>query len=371
MKFTCATNELKDALAVVSRAVAVKSQTPILAGVYIRAEGSTLELQANNFSVGIITKIPVNTEEPGELVVISKYLQEIVGKLPGETVTISRNEGEVDVKIQSGSANYELLSMTAEDFPKVKAQETVVSFKIKSSTLKNLIRKTVFSCSSGEARPIFTGVLFEINGDSVTAAATNTHRVSIMTGNICDEIAELSFIVPAATLRDLMRMLDTTAADNLTTIDYSGKSISFIFDNILVNSRLIEGQFPPYKKVIPKTSDTFATVRISEMLSAVDRVAVISKETEYNTIRFIFSQDGLEISSNSFDVGKSQEHVDAVVEGPDLDISFNVLYIVEVLKALDGEVCRIAMTKPLAPIDVREQGTDNFIYIVTPVRTSN
>ena len=372
MKFTCSKTELKDALAIANRAVAVKPQTPILAGIYLHAEGSTLEMQANNFSLGIITKIAVNTEDPGSVVVVGKYFQEIVAKLPGDTVTISYDRNDSIVYIQSGASKYTLLAMDSEDFPKVKSQEVVTSFKIRASALKNLIRRTVFACAAEDAsRPIFTGCLFELNGNSITVAATNTHRIAVKKDTIADEVEVMNFIVPAATLRDLLRMIDT-ATDNLVTVDYSGKYIAFTFDNIFMTSRLIEGQFPPYEKLVSAPTDIHVKVNVSDMLAAVDRVALISKETEYNTIRFIFTQDGVEISSNSPDVGKAEEHISATLEGEDIDISFNVKYIADVLHVLESENCRIGLTKPLAPIDVREdEGEDDYIYIVTPVRTNN
>lgn len=371
MKFTCSKNELADALSAVSRAVAVKPPTPIVSGIYIKSEGSTLELQANNFSLGIITKIPVNTEDPGEIVVVGKFLSEIIRKLPGETVTISHKKGESLVNIQSESAAFTLLAMSAEDFPKVKTQEAFNSFKLRTSTFKNLVRKTAFACSTDESRPIFTGCFLEINGNSVTMAATNTHRLAVVKETISEEIEELKFIIPSSTLKDFLKIADSSAPESFVTVDCTNKFIAFTFDNVFMTSRLIEGQFPPYDKVIPSSSEIFAEINISELSSAVDRVAVISKETEYNTVRFIFSENGLDISSTSPEVGKAEEHVNAKVEGGNLDISFNVLYISEILKVLDGEVCKFAMTKPLAPVDVRSVDDDNFIYVVTPVRTSN
>ena len=372
MKFTCSKNELKDALQVASRAVAVKPQTPILAGIYLRAEGSTLEMQANNFSLGIIAKVAVNTEISGDVVVVGKYFQEIVSKLPGDTVTVTYEAGDNTVYINSGASNYNLLAMSAEDFPKVKSQEVATSFKIRASALKNLIRRTVFACANDDAsRPIFTGCLFEVAGSSITVAATNTHRIAVKKDTIADEIEAMNFIVPSSTLKDLVRMLDTST-DNLVTVDYSGKYIAFTFDNVFMTSRLIEGQFPPYEKLVSAPTDIHVKVNVSDMLAAVDRVALISKETEYNTIRFIFTQDGVEISSNSPDVGKAEEHISATLEGEDIDISFNVKYIADVLHVLESENCRIGLTKPLAPIDVREdEGEDDYIYIVTPVRTNN
>lgn len=371
MKFTCSKNELIESLNAVSRAVAVKPQMPILAGIYLKAEGSGLELQANNFSLGIITKIPINTEEPGEIAVVGKFLLEIIRKLSGDTVTISHQSGESVVNIQSESAAFTLLAMNAEDFPKVRSQEAFNSFKIKTATLKKLIRKTAFACASDDSRPIFTGCCLEISGNSVTMAATNTHRLAIIKETISEYLGEMKFIIPATTLRDFLKISENATPDSFVNVDCSNKYIAFTFDNIFMTSRLIEGQYPPYDRVVPASSDIFATIDVDELSSAVERIAVISKETEYNTIRFIFSQNGIEISSTSPEVGKAVEHIGAQVEGGDLDISFNVVYISEILKVLDGKTCKFAMTKPLAPVDIREIDSDNFIYVVTPVRTSN
>ena len=371
MKFTCAKNELKDALQVANRAVAVKPQTPILSGVYLRAEGSTLEMQANNFSIGIITKIAANTEESGEVVILGGKLQEIVAKLPGETVTITHTPGESAVYIQSGASNFSLLAMNGEDFPKVKSQEVISSFKIRPNALKKLINRTVFSSAANDdSRPIFTGCYFEINGENITVAATNTHRIAVQKDKIAEPIELLSFIVPSVTLRDLVRMLDASS-DNLVTVDYSGKYIAFTFDNIFMTSRLIEGQFPPYEKVVPASCDMHVKIKIAEMREAVSRIALISKENEYNTIRFIFTQNGVDMSSTSPEFGNASEHVSATLEGADIDISFNVKYIADVLSVLEGESCRIGLNKPLFPIDIREEDNDDYIYIVTPVRTNN
>ena len=371
MKFTCSKKDLVDALNAVSRAVAVKPQIPVTAGIYLKAEGSSLELQANNFSLGIVSKIPVNTEEPGEIVVIGKFFLEIVRKLSGDTATISFQAGESVVSIQSESSTFTLLVMNADDFPKVRAQDILNSFKIKTSTLKNLIRKTAFSTATDESRPIFTGCCLEINGNSVTMAATNTHRLAIMKENIPEDLGEMKFIIPSTTLKELARIADASTPDSFVNVDCSNKNIAFTFDNVFMTSRLIEGQFPPYEKVVPASSEIFATMKISEISAAVERVAIISKESEHNTIRFIFSQAGIEISATSPEAGKAVEHVNAQIEGGDLDISFNADYISEVLKILDADECKFAMTKPLAPVDVREIGNDNFIYVVTPVRTSN
>lgn len=370
MKFTCAKAELNEALNPVSRAVAVKPQIPITAGIYLKADSNGLELQANNFSLGIIAKIPANTEEAGEIVVLGK-LQELVRLLSGETVTFTHQAGESVVTIKSESAAFTLLVMNAADFPKVPRQESNKTFKLKTDLFKDLVRKTVFSCAAdtnNDARAIFKGCYLEISGDKITMAATNTHRLAIMRNTLSEDLGEMNYIIPAKMLRNLQFSRNN---DSQVTVECAEKYIAFIYDNIFMQSRLIEGQFPPYEKVVPKESSIFATIKVAELSAAVERIAFISKTAEYNTIRFIFTQEGITVSSTSPDVGKAEEHVDAQVEGGDLDISFNVNYIKDVLKVLDGETCKFAMTKPLAPIDVREVGNDNFIYVVTPVRTSN
>ena len=369
MKITCSKNDLIEACQALSKAIANKAPTPIISGIYMKAEGSTLELQANNFEIGVIAKIPVNTEIPGEIVVTGKYLQEIIKKLSGEVVSISEEENHT-ITIQSETASFKLLCMSAEDFPKVKSPEIYASFKMKKKVLKNLIRKTAYACASDDARPIFTGCYLDITGNDVTMAATNTHRIAVIKETVDESIDNISLVIPSKSLWEVSRLIDSSNESTDVFIECSRKNVSFTFDNIYFTSRLIDGQFPPYDKVIPKTSTTVATVNVAEMLDAVDRVALISKENEYKTIRFMFSQGSINISSDSPDVGKAEENISAVVEGPDLDISFNVIYIIDILRAADTDEVVIKLNQHLSPVDIREKDNDNFIYIVTPVRTN-
>ena len=370
MKFICEKKDLIEALQIVSKAVASKPQTPIFSGILFKAEGSALELQANNLEIGIDTKIPANTEEPGEIVVVGKYIQEIIPKLSSEVVTIEHDSENHIVNIKSGSANFKLLSLPTEDFPRIKKPEVYNSFTLSARLFKNLIRKTAYAAASDEVRPVFTGGCLEINGNSISMVATNTHRLAIMKDTIDREIGNFNFVIPAKTLGGLLKFIDASDSSNTVNIECSAKNISFTLDNIYVTTRLIDGQFPPYDKVIPKTSETIAMINVKELLGAVERISLISKETEYNTVRFIFTQDGINISSDSPDVGKAEEQINARVEGPDIDISFNVKYILDALKVTDSDECVIKLNKPLSPIDYREKDNDDFIYVVTPVRTN-
>ena len=368
MKFSCYKSDLTEAVQFVIRAVAVKPMTPILAGIYLKAEGSMLEVQANNFSTGIITRIPVNTEVPGETVVSGKRFQEFVKNMPDDTITISDEESNNTLAIESGGANVELLTMAAGDFPKVKTPETDNSFKIRTTALRNLIRRTVFAVAKDDSRPIFTGCCFEVKGDKISLVATNTHRLALAAEQLSDAYNDCSFVVPADTLRGLMLRIDPKDVENYVTINYSTRYLTFTFDNVFVNSRLIEGTFPPYDRVIPSSSTTQVTVDSAEFKNAVEFVSLMSKETEYNTVKLVFGNDGIEISSNSPEVGGAIKNVEAQVEGEELEISFNVDYISDVMRVIEAKQVNIALNDRYSPAAFTEPDNDNYIYIATPVR---
>ncbi|MBR0261497.1 MAG: DNA polymerase III subunit beta [Selenomonadaceae bacterium] len=368
MKFSCYKSDLTEALAFVIRAVAVKPMTPVLAGIYLKAEGSMLELQANNFSTGIVTRIPVNTEVAGETVVSGKRFQEFIRNMPDDTITFSDEDAGNTLAIDSGGANVELLTMSASDFPKVKTPETDRVFKIRTTSLRDLIRRTVFAVAKDDSRPVFTGCCFEIKGDKISLIATNTHRLALASEQLADTYPNSSFIVPADTLRGIMLRIDPKDVENYVTINYSTRYLTFTFDNVFVNSRLIEGVFPPYDRVIPSSSTTHVTTDSVEFKNAVEFVSLMSKETEYNTVKFVFADGGIEISSNSPEVGGAIKNVEAQIEGDDLEISFNVDYIADVMRVVDSKQINIALNDKYSPAAFTEPDNENYIYIATPVR---
>ena len=369
MKFSCYKNDLTEALQFVIRAVAVKPMTPILAGIYLKADGSMLELQANNFSTGIITRIPVNTEVAGETVVSGKRFQEFVRNMPDDTIIFSDEGSSNFLTIESGGASVDLLTMNPGDFPKVKTPETDSSFKIRTTALRNLIRKTVFAVAKDDSRPVFTGCCFEVKGSEISLVATNTHRLALAKAQLPDSYEDCSFIVPADTLRGVMLRIDPNDVENYITVNYSRRYLTFTFDNVFVNSRLIEGQFPPYDRVIPSSSTTQVNVKYSDFQKAVEFVALMSRENEYNTVKFAFADGAIEISSNSPEIGGAIKKVEAQVEGDDLEISFNVNYISDMLKVIDSDNLRVELSDRYSPAAFTEPDNDKYIYIATPVRT--
>ncbi|MCR5833546.1 MAG: DNA polymerase III subunit beta [Selenomonadaceae bacterium] len=368
MKFSCYKDELTDALQFVTRAVAVKAMTPILAGIYMKAEGSTLELQATNFSTGIIARIPATTEIPGETVVSGKRFQEFIRNMPDDNITFIEDDSKTKLQISSGGAGVELLTMVASDFPRVKAPDTDNSFKIRTITLRDLIRKTVFAVAKEETRPVFSGCAFEIHGDKISVVATNTHRLALASDKLTETYGDSNFVVPAETLRSLMSRLDPKEVDNYITVNYSARYLTFSFDNVFMTSRLIEGQFPPYDRVIPNDGTTKVNVSTSDFKNAVEFVALMSKETEYNTTKFKFADNTIDITSNSPDIGDAGKSVEAQTEGEELEIAFNAEYIADVLRVIDAPRINIRLNDKFSPAAFTVPDDENYIYVVTPVR---
>jgi DNA polymerase-3 subunit beta len=261
--------------------------------------------------------------------------------------------------------------MDAADFPKVNRQEFNHSFFIRNNVLKRLIVRSTFASSTDDSRPVFQGCSVTIENNTISFVATNTHRLVVAKAEIEDNIpGENKFIVPAKTLNDLLSIINSAQEDNGVKVEFSDKHIAFTVNNIFITCRLIDGQFPPHEKVIPASCETFATVDIGEFRSAISRVEIISKQTEYNTVRLLFTSEGLELSSDSYEMGKVVEHVNSVVEGPDVEIAFNLKYVQDFLKIVGGnDEVRIGMNDKLSPADFRLTDDEDFIYIVTPVRT--
>ena len=371
MKCICSQKDLKEALIAASKALPVKAQTPVLSGIYFSASNNTLEIQATDFSTGIIAKIPAEIEIEGATVVNGKNITDIISRLSGNVVIISTEEDEGLATFKSDSTKFSLYTMDVEEFPKVTAQEFIYSFQIQSEVLKNLISRSTFAVSDDDSRPVFKGCSINIEGSNITFVATNTHRLIVAKGTIENEISgENKLIVPANALNNILSIVNAAREDNEVKVDFSDKHIAFTINNIFVTCRLIDGNFPPHEKVIPASCETFASVEISDFRSAISRVEIISKQTEYNTVKLKFNGDGLELSSDSYATGKVVEHLSADVEGPEIEIAFNLRYIQDFLKIAGGsDLVRIGMNDRLSPADFRLPDEENIIYVVTPVRT--
>lgn len=367
MKLTCIKSELTSALSVISKAIASKPQTPILSGIYMRAENGELELQATNYEIGFIMTIPAEVIEPGNIVLEGRIFQQIVSKLPGTELSISLNRDDRRVEIKSESFRTSLVSMNATDFPTITRLKGEIDFTVNDNILRSLLKKTVFACSTDEQRPIFTGVSMIAEGNRVTMAATNSHRLSVKYENFDAEIGKIRVIVPSRIINDVLANMKSEVPTPVR-VQSTFNQISFEFDNLYMMSRLIEGTFPDYRAVIPKELPTTVTLDAAAFRSALDRVSILSRASSYNIVKFEFAGGMLTLSSNNPTTGDAEEQLAASISGPEITIGFNAQYITDVLKNIDGKTCEVRLNQPLGAVMFTDADDDAFTYVVTPVR---
>ncbi len=365
MIITCNTNNLNKAISTAQRAISSKPSTPIFSGMHLLAKENFLILQAMDINLAISCAIEADIELPGEIVVSAKHFSELVRKLSSDTITLTKNKENNSLKITSGNSEFQLLLMNEEDYPKFPSFDADKSVTIKEEKIKNLIKKTIFACSNDEARPLFTGILIEAKDNKLTFVGTNTHRLSIKSTNY--EASEpLSIIIPAKVLNEISRNLTSEIPQDVK-ISLLNNQLMITIDNTIIISRLIEGKFPDYNKVIPSKFTVTCKVNSKELANAVDRVALFS-EGEYSIVKINVNNNMMTLTSSSPNVGNGREVIPCVSEGDSLNVAFNAQYLVDVLKVTDAEEITFEMNTSLSPVCLKSEQEPDYIYIVTPVR---
>ena len=368
MKFICQKNDLLQAIQTVSKAVSSKPQNPILSGIYIKAENNTLELQATDYEIGIICKIEAEVSEPGNIVLSGRYIQDVIRKLPGVTVEFEYDRQEKISHIRSNRSHFTLLSMSADDFPIIKKLEANKSFTIMDNVLQELIGRTTFACSNEEARPVFTGCLLELNDASVVMVSTDTKRLAIQSKVLEDFEGQSKMIIPSKILNEIHKLLSSDMPRPVN-INYNSNQISFEFDNTYISSRLIDGQFPDYHRVMPSDFGTRIKLNTEEFRSVVDRTALISRTNDYNVATMEFANGMVRITSDHPEIGNADESLTAEIDGDDIVISFNADFVSDVLKIINTKEFYMSLNNSLSPAAIRMLDDESFTYIITPVRT--
>ena len=371
MKFSCLKSELVQALQIAGRSVASKPQTPILSGIYLNANDDTLEVQATDYEIGVILQVKAEVEKEGEIVVSGRYFYEVVRTLPNEEVVVEYDRSTEIIKISSGKSTFTLLSMKAADFPKITHIREGKRFTINSVVLKELIRRTIFSCATDETRPLFMGTLLEVEGNKARMVATNSHRLAFDEGRIESEMAELrQYVIPKRILEEVQHILSSEIPEKVE-VTCTQSEMSFKTERLYITTRLIEGRYPEYRRAIPSEFSKRVILSTAEFLSAVSRVGLIARSSEYNTIKLMFNMGEVHIYSDNPVVGKAEETVQASIEGEDIGIAFNSSYLIDVLKILNSESFILELNDSLKPALIREPDNEDFLYVITPVRTKN
>ncbi|EFG24658.1 MULTISPECIES: DNA polymerase III subunit beta [Veillonella] len=369
MHITFPKANLQKAINVLQKVSQNKTSSNLPGAIYMTTKNGQVELQGNDFELGIRLTIDGDIKEPGTLVVGSRYFQELIRKLPGDTIELYKPEDGNSLTITSGSSEFNLVTLHPDDFSLVEQIHDQDHVNIDNFAMKELIDLTNYAAATDEDRPIFTGALLEIKENEVTMVATDTHRMAVKKITI-DEPATtpMRAIIPTKTLAEVSRLLPT---DNpaMINIIWNRTQIVFNFESIYIISRLIEGTYPEYEKVIPSQFDSSAVIDRREFAGAVDRVSLLAKDISYNVIRYDWSENNVTLSTQNTEIGMAKEDVSVEFKGTPFTISFNGRYISDILRHSTGDNIHLFL-KQNGPVVIRQDNNPNYTYVVTPVRTN-
>ncbi|MGE5553845.1 MAG: DNA polymerase III subunit beta [Betaproteobacteria bacterium] len=368
MKFTCPRETFLQGLQIVQRAVPGKTTLPILSGILLEAGQDRLRLVATDLEVGIECFVPVQVGENGSTVLDARYLTDIVRKLPELSLDVRVDEVRGQAEIRSGAARYSLHTMAPADFPTLPETDAEKIWDVDQKTLRKMIRETSFAVAADESRPFLTGVLLEVNGEQVRMVATDTSRLALAETTSPNQIQQAQAIVPTKCLAELSRLLEPSGETPVRVI-LSGNHVVFSLPESRFISRLIEGQFPSYQQVIPRSFKTRVELDREAFLGAAERAALLAKDGP-SIMKASISGDSVALSAYVPEVGQSEEQITANIVGEDCEIAFNTRFIIDVLRVLEAERVTLELTGRHSPGLVRPVNGDTgdqYTYVVMPV----
>src|SRR5579884_264831 len=349
LKAICPRKDLFEAVQTVGHAVSGRSSLPILSHILIQAEESGLRLIATDLELGISCRIPAQVQEGGGLTAPARTLTEVLANLPDKSDVARSVDKSHTVHINCDRSAYKILGLPAEDYPRLPEVKDAVGFSIPQATLREMIRQTIFAVSPDETRAILTGILMVFDGETLKFVSTDTHRLAVKTARTTNGRGSQNAIVPSRAMNELARLLSDAEGD--VEVALSDNQVRFTLPGegeVQIVSRLIEGQFPNYQRVIPSQYQKRLTIPVEPLLRAVRRASIVARENS-NRVILRAEDDKLVLTAESQTIGNAREEVEVVREGDDVEIAFNAKYLLDVLSVLDVDGLHLELTEPLKP----------------------
>ena len=363
MKLVCSKSNLLNGVNIVSKAVPNKTTMSILECILIDATGSQIKLIANDMELGIETVIEGEIIEKGQIALDAKILLDIVRKLPDNDVTIV-TDNSFKTNITCEKAKFTIIGKSGEDFSYLPSIERIDSIIISQFTLKEVVRQTIFSIADNDNNKLMTGELFEIDGDTLKVVSLDGHRISIRKIELKNSYPSRKVVVPGKTLNEVSKILSGDA-DKDVSIFFTGKHIVFEFDQTMVVSRLIEGEYFRIDQMLSSDYETKITINKKEFLNCIDRATLLIREGEKKPIIINITDNRMELKIDS-SMGSMNEDIDITKEGRDILIGFNPKFLIDSLKVIDDEEINIYLVNPKAPCFIRDE-EENYTYLILPV----
>lgn len=363
MKLTVLTKDLYKTLTHTSRFVSSRAQLPILANIKLTTLGAKLTLQATNLEMSCSAPIGAQVEEEGEVAVASRVLVDLVGSLRSEKITLS-SKGE-SLSIEAEGFKGSLPGLNTSDFPSIPSQVDKAMALSKADFL-GAINSTIFSCSTELSRPALGGILFIFDKDSLSLVASDGFRLSRKT--ITQKgVKEAKLILPKNILMEVLRIAPETKKVSIE-VSESERQVLFALDDIVVSSRLVEGEYPPFEKIIPQSSSITVNLAKDEFRDAIKTASVFAREAA-NVVTLHIGEENVRISAESARAGSQESSVAAKVDGPELDIPYNYRFIEEFLAAAKGESIVMKFNNVTSPGVFLDASDENYLHLIMPVKS--
>jgi DNA polymerase-3 subunit beta len=371
MKLSIERATLLKAVAQAQSVVERRNTIPILANVLIEAEGDTVSFRATDLDIEVVDKAAAMVERAGATTVSAVMLHEIVRKLPdGALVSLTDDPRTGRLTVEAGRSTFALATLPREDFPVMASSEYQTNFSAKAGDLKRLFEKSKFAISTEETRYYLNGVYMHVaegeDGRALRCVATDGHRLARIDAALPDGAAGMpGVIVPRKTVNELRKLLDDD--DTSIAISVSETKVRFATPDIALTSKVIDGTFPDYSRVIPMGNTKRLEVDAAEFAKAVDRVATVSSERS-RAVKLILEEDKLTLTVNSPDSGMAQEELVVAYGDDKLEIGFNAKYLLEIASQIDRENAVFMLNSSGDPALVREGSDTSAVYVVMPMR---
>lgn len=366
MKLICDKTLLSNAVQGVSKAVSQRGGIPVLEGIYMKAEGFSLTLTGYDLELAITTQIEANVQEPGEAVLPARLLGDMVRRLPAQEVEIvSLDSGAATVR--GGITEYDIMGLNPGDFPSLPNTGAEPTFDIGAQALREMVETTIYAVSVDDKKPAHTGELLRIEKEKLTIVALDGYRLAITEKPIA-ATKDIDVIVPAKAISETVKLLGED--EQTVHVAANRRFVVFSTTGYTVISRLIEGEFLDYARVIPEGCKTAVTVDVRDFINVIERASLIITERLKNPLRIAFGDGSITVRCQTA-LGKVVDELPAKMEGPAMEIGFNNRYLLDALRNSRCDKLRFELSGPLSPVKVRPVDGDGFLFLVLPVRFKN
>jgi DNA polymerase III subunit beta len=373
MRAVCNTEMFGRKLALVSRGVSARSTIQLLGGILLEAEDDSVRLSATDMELSIQTTSPAEVEEGGRVVIPARIFNDVVRSLPGGELSLAHDRSEGVVRLSARENEYRIRAYAAEDFPQLPRFDEAAAFKMSGEALVETVEKVSRSYSRDETRPVLTGILISFEESRVRMVTTDSYRLSIKETELATTFdGSKEAIIPARAMQEVSRIFSSSEEEQVEVILSQNQAL-FRIGDVLFGTRLIEGNFPEYKRLLPNAFEREISVRREDLIDTLRRVNLFAqRQTPPVPVSMAFSEGAVEVMVRNGEVGEARERLPATSED-DFHISFNPSYLLDGVSAIDSERVLFKLNESLKPgLIVPENGEDgeepDFLYLIMPMR---